>query len=226
MCGRFTLRTPSHTIAEAFGVRERLNLKPRYNIAPTQQVLAVRRAAGGPDRKLARLRWGLIPSWAKDLAIGNRLINARAETVAEKPAFRAAFRSRRCLVPADGFYEWRKTNGRKQPYHFSLPESEVFAIAGLWEAWRSGAGEKIESVTLVTTDANAIVAPIHGRMPVILDPADYETWLTLVATDPEELRKLMRPWVPDRMVARPVGQRLNDPRNDDDSLIEEAPSLA
>ena len=178
MCGRFLLHAPVEVLQRAFGFAERPNLQPRYNIAPTQTVAIVRRKDDGGGRELALVRWGLIPSWAKDASIGGRLINARAETVAEKPAFRGAFRRRRALVPADGFYEWRKREGDrpKQPLLIRRRDGQPFALAGLWEHWRGPEGE-VQTCTIVTTAANVVLAPIHDRMPVILDPASYDRWL-------------------------------------------------
>ena len=210
MCGRFTLRTPAHRLAEAFGVRELPNLRPRYNIAPSQDVVAIRRAADG--RELVSLRWGLIPFWAKEAAIGNRMINARAETAAGKPAFRAAFRRRRCLVAADGFYEWQKTDGGpKQPYFIRLADDAPFAIAGLWERWSAPDGEAVESCTLLTTGANDLLRPIHDRMPVILAPAAYDAWLDAEAPSAEAL---LRPYPAGEMTAYAIGRLVNDPRTD------------
>ena len=222
MCGRFTLRTPAHRLAEAFGVDALPNLAPRYNIAPTQDVVAIRHADDG--RELTMLRWGLIPGWAKDPAIGARMINARAETVAEKPSFRAAFRQRRCLVAADGFYEWRKTaeapKAPKQPYYIRLASGEPFAIAGLWERWRDPAGETVESCTLITTEANPELASIHHRMPVILAPADYDAWLEPHPASAAALHDLLRPYPGAEMVAFPIGRHVNNVRNDDPACIE------
>ncbi len=215
MCGRFTLRTPAHRLAEAFGVRELPNLRPRYNIAPSQDVVAIRRAAEG--RELALLRWGLIPSWAKERSIGNRMINARAETVAEKPAFRAAFRRRRCLIATDGFYEWRKTDGgAKQPYYIRLADEAPFAFAGLWERWAPPDEDAVESCTLITTAANDLLKPIHDRMPVILAPFDHDAWLDAEAPSAEAL---LRPYPADDMIAYPIGRLVNDPRSDEAACI-------
>ena len=222
MCGRFTLRTPAHRLAEAFGVDALPNLAPRYNIAPTQDVVAIRHADDG--RELTMLRWGLIPGWAKDPAIGARMINARAETVAEKPSFRAAFRQRRCLIAADGFYEWRTTaeapKAPKQPYYIRLESDAPFAIAGLWERWRDPAGATIESCTLITTEANAVLAPIHHRMPVILAPADYDAWLEPRPASAAALHDLLRPYPGAAMTAIPIGRHVNNVRNDDPACIE------
>src|SRR5262245_35107324 len=174
MCGRFTLATSRAQLADLFRLAGGPELPLRYNIAPTQPVPVVR--AAGDGRALALARWGLIPRWATDPAIGNRLINARSETVAEKPSFRDAFRKRRCLIPATGFYEWAKTAGGKQPYHFRLLDGRPFAFAGLWERWDRG-GEPVESCTILTTAANAVVRPVHERMPVILPAEAFAAWL-------------------------------------------------
>ncbi len=222
MCGRFTLRAPAHALAAAFKVAIAANLAPRYNIAPTQPVAVVRTApapAGKRVRAFALLRWGLIPAWAKDAAIGARLINARAETLAEKPAFRAAYRARRCLVLADGFYEWqRTTGGGKQPWFIRRADDAPFAFAGLWEVWRGGAGEAVESCAIVTTGANARLAAIHDRMPAILTPEAADLWL---APDqpPARLAELLRPAPEEALVAHPVDRRVNSPANDDPACI-------
>ncbi len=172
MCGRYTLKTPIDVVAEHFGLDEYpSSLTPSYNIAPTQEVAAV--VEEDEKRKLKMFRWGLVPSWAKDPAIGNKMINARAETVSEKPSFRSAFKRRRCLIVADGFYEWQKTDGgAKQPYHFRMKDSSPFAFAGLWETW-DGDGADVRSCSIITTDANDLMKEIHHRMPVILLPDNY-----------------------------------------------------
>ncbi|MGH6960565.1 MAG: SOS response-associated peptidase, partial [Dongiaceae bacterium] len=189
-----------------------------YNAAPSQNLPVVRLDRDG-RRELALLRWGLIPSWARDPAIGYRTINAKAETVAEKPAFRAAFRKRRCLVPADGFYEWQKIDGGKQPWRITLKDGAPFAFAGLWEHWDKG-GEPVESFTIITTTANALCAEIDDRMPVIIGPADYEAWLA--AADTAIPQALLQPYPAETMAAYPVGTRVNSPKNDDAQLIERA----
>ena len=220
MCGRFTLRTPAHRLAEAFGVCDLPNLAPRYNIAPSQDVAAVRRAEDGDGRELVLLRWGLVPYWAKDPAIGNRMINARAETVAEKPAFRAAFRRRRCLVAADGFYEWQKTaDGKKQPWFIRLADDAPFAIAGLWERWKSPQGDAVESCTLITTAANETLGPIHDRMPVILAPDAWDAWLAPESASAGALTALLRPYTGDGLTAQRIGRLVNDPRSDEPACI-------
>jgi len=222
MCGRYSITQPVEAIQHVFEVAERPNLPPRYNVAPTQDVPVVRRGEDGA-RRLALLRWGLIPFWAEDAGIGSRMINARAESAAHKNAFRAAFRRRRCLIVADGFYEWKKPDskgGRKQPYRVTLTDGGPFAFAGLWERWRDpSSGETVESCTILTTDANEALAHIHPRMPVILDPASFETWLD-PSTDPRDARALLGP-CPDRHVtAHPVSTRVNAVANDDPGVIQ------
>ena len=213
MCGRFTQAAPGEVIAELFALPEVPRLAPRYNIAPTQDVGAVRVETDG-RRQFVALHWGLIPSWAKDRTIGSRMINARSETVAEKPAFRAALRSRRCLIVADGFYEWQRLGGRKQPYFMSLRGGGPFAFAGLWERWAGAGAEFVESCTILTTNANETVAPIHDRMPVILDPQDHAAWLDPGIKDAARLLPLLRPQPPGAIRAYPVGLLVNNPAND------------
>ena len=179
----------------AFGGEPPPEMVLRYNIAPTQAVAIVQIAAGTSVRRWQMVRWGLIPSWAKDASIGNRMINARGETLADKPAFRAAFRRRRCLVPADGYFEWQKTGSVKQPYYIRLCDDRPFAMAGLWESWLNPTtNEPLQSCTIITTQANQLTQPIHDRMPVILDAADYELWLDPQLQDPERLGALLRPF--------------------------------
>ena len=221
MCGRFTLRSPAESLALHFSCDIEGELAPRYNIAPTQMVSAVRRQAEDVNARFATLRWGLVPSWAKDLSIGSRMINARAETVAEKPAFRAAFRRRRCLIPADGYFEWLKRGRTKQPYYFRMRDESPLAFAGLWETWQGGADQAaIESCTIITTEANELARPIHDRMPVILEPDHYELWLDPQERDPDVLRPLLRTFQSDAMVVDPVSTRVNSPRIDDPKCIQ------
>src|SRR5262249_23577950 len=177
MCGRFTRTAASkETLADLFQLSDPPGLLPLFNIAPTQPVAAVRVVPGGHEREMVALRWGLIPSWANDPKIGYKMINARAETAATKPSFRSAFRSRRCLLVADGYYEWQKQAGAKQPFYIRLKGGKLFAFAGLWERWAPTDGEAIESCTILTTAANELTKPIHDRMPVIVDPRDYGQW--------------------------------------------------
>lgn len=223
MCGRYSLTTPAEAVRRLLRYPERPNLRPRANIAPTQDVAAVRLerrdSETAPAVHFVWLRWGLIPSWAKDAAIGSRMINARAESVADKPAFRAAFRQRRCLIAADGFYEWRSEGGQKQPYRVALADGGPFAFAGLWERWTKGAdGAPVESCTIVTTEANERLRPIHPRMPVILDPADFDAWLDPDTPGPEA-QALLRPFPGDRLTAYRVSRLINNVANDDPSLI-------
>lgn len=218
MCGRFTLTTPAAALAEIFDLAELPELTPRYNIAPTQPVAVVRaRAEGG--RRLDMLRWGLIPGWAKEPGKGPPLINARADTVAEKPAFRSAFKLRRCLLPADGFFEWRTVDGKKMPVHFKLANGEPFAFAGLWEHWQGPDGRVIESCSLLTTSPNDVVAPVHDRMPVILPREAHAMWLDPALRDPAALQPLLGPYTACAMEAHAVSPRLNSPANDDPELL-------
>jgi putative SOS response-associated peptidase YedK len=214
MCGRFTLTVGAQRLQEIFPLFEVPEFTPRFNVAPTQQILAVRQEEGARPRG-AFLRWGLIPSWAKDKKLSASLINARADTVASKPAFRAAFKRRRCLIPADGFYEWQKGDkkGPKQPYHFRLKDARPVAFAGLWETW-FGEEPAIASCTIITTDANDVVRPLHDRMPVILDPRDYERWLDPACSDPGVLQEILRPYPADQMAAFAVSLHVNNARNE------------
>jgi putative SOS response-associated peptidase YedK len=220
MCGRFTLFDATPVLSREFGVPIRFDIAPHYNIAPSQKVAVVRNRPDDGGRELALLRWGLVPSWAKDPSIGARMINARAETAHEKPAFRNAFRSRRCLVPASGFYEWRKQGPVKQPYHISLLERRVMAMAGLWDRWKGEEGSPIESCTILTTDANELIAPLHDRMPVIISPENYDSWLNPSIRDPAAPAPLLAPCPPEKLIAHPVSRRVNDPSVDDASLLD------
>ena len=224
MCGRFTFATAPTALVELLGLDEPPTLDPRYNIAPTQALLVVRAVLQGETRRreLRLLRWGLVPPWADDPSVGYRMINARSETAASKPAFRAAFRRRRCLVLADGFFEWKRVGrGPKQPHYLRLRDGRPFAFAGLWERWR-GPGDppdELLSCTLLTCAPNELVATIHDRMPVILPPAAYEPWLDPEQQDPAALQALLAPYPAEEMIAYPVGTGVNNPRFDDPSLI-------
>jgi len=220
MCGRFTLSTPAGVIAEQFQLIDVPTLSPRYNVAPTQPVAAVRHAPGNGGRELALLRWGLIPFWAKDPAIGSRMINARSETVAQKPAFRAAFRQRRCLVVADGFYEWQRQEFGKQPFYIRLRDEKPFAFAGLWEHWEGSGDATIDSCTLLTTEPNDLVRLLHNRMPVILAPQDYDLWLDPGVQEAELLQPLLRPYPSQDMIAYPISTWVNSPTNEGPQCIE------
>jgi len=219
MCGRFTNHTPAKIYAQIFSATlDGIETPPRFNIAPSDNVLACRVVADG-ERKLVTLKWGLVPFWAKEPKIGYKMINARAETVATKPAFRAAFRHRRCLICADGFYEWKPTKQGKQPYHIRLIGGQPFAFAGLWEHWERE-DQTIESCTVIVTDANELVNPIHDRMPVILSPDNYDRWLDPTNTDISELQQLLRPFPADEMESYPVSKAVNRAGQDDPRMIE------
>lgn len=212
MCGRFSLAATGEEVAAHYELPEVPFVVPRYNIAPTQPVAAIRLKSSG-SREFTFFQWGLIPSWAKDPSTGSKMINARAETVADKPAFRAAFKRRRCLLPATGFYEWQQTNGRKQPMYIHAAEGGIVSLAGLWEVWQSPDGGLLETCTILTTTPNSLMEPIHNRMPVILDPLDYGMWLD-ADTPPDQLHHLLRPYDPARLDAYPVSAAVNRPQND------------
>jgi len=219
MCGRFALFALGQEVAEQFGVLIDHDLEPRYNIAPTQPVAAVRLAANSGEREFTYVHWGLIPSWAKDPKIGSRMINARSETAAEKPSFRAAFKRRRCLIPASGFYEWQKLSDRKQPTFIHGADGRLLGLAGLWEVWHSSDGSVVESCTILTTQPNELMAPIHNRMPVIIAPEDYSMWLD-PDPQPQDALHLMRPYGSAEMNAYAVSTAVNSPRNDFAACIE------
>jgi putative SOS response-associated peptidase YedK len=224
MCGRFALYITLEELADYFDLPELpAQLAPRYNIAPTQPVGIVRIDAQHKTRAWALTLWGLIPSWSKDPSLGARMINARAETVDEKPSFRTAFKRRRCIVPASGFYEWMKQEGGKQPYFITSASGDLLGFAGLWESWRGPDGEEIESCTILTTDANETIAPLHDRMPVILTPEDYEEWLgdgkDATPTHLSRLKHLFRPYPAAQIQLHPVGTYVNSPRNEGKACI-------
>jgi putative SOS response-associated peptidase YedK len=221
MCGRFTLTADPEQIQIAFpGLTiPTQTINPRYNIAPTQPIAVI------PNDGKSRLDyyiWGLIPSWAKDPSIGSRMINARAETLAEKPSFRNAFRRRRCLVLADGFYEWQQLAGKKskQPMYIHMKNRGVFAFGGLWEIWNAPDGSTVLSATIITTEPNELVRPIHNRMPLILSEDHYDLWLSPDERKSEELQPALHPFPPDEMAAYAVTTQVNSPSNDEPALIE------
>ncbi len=217
MCGRFTLTTDLDRLAEHFRFRAaNLSYTPRYNIAPSQSVLTL---LNDGEPRVELLRWGLIPAWAKDAAIGNRMINARAETVAEKPSFRRALHKRRCLVLADGFYEWKKEGKKKTPLFITLKSRAPFGFAGLWEKWQSSAGETIRSCTSITTTPNGLMASIHDRMPVILPREAEARWLDRTVEDPQALLPLLTPHPAEAMEAYAVSPLVNSPQNDTPACI-------
>lgn len=220
MCGRYTLSSPTDLLADLLELDAVPELAPRYNIAPTQEAAVVRFDAESGVRSLDLLRWGLIPFWSKDPGIGSRMINARAETVAEKPSFRTSFKRKRCLVVADGFYEWQATGGPKQPFYFRFEGGGPFALAGLWDRWEKGEGEPIESFTILTTEPNEVVAPVHQRMPVILDHAGMATWLDPGIEEADRLTPLLGPFPAKGMEGYPVSTYVNSPGNDTPRCIE------
>jgi len=222
MCGRFALNSTPQRIALHFGLAAVPDLVPRYNIAPSQSIVTIREDAQG-SRELAMARWGLIPAWSKEPKTGYSTINARAETVASKPAFRSAFRHRRCLIPADGYYEWSAIPGSKlkQPHYIGLQTTDApFAFAGLWEVWIGADGQRLESCTIIVTDANDLTRPIHDRMPVILPPEAYAEWLSPATNRLAELQALLKPFPSGTMQTHPVGLAVNNPRNDGSELIQ------
>ena len=222
MCGRYRLSRHKQVLVERFGVEddEDFTWQPRYNIAPTDRVPAIRQDAREPKRKISLMRWGLIPSWAKDISIGARMINARADTAAEKPAFREALLRRRCLVPADGFYEWKKLEKSKQPYCLTLADNDVFAFAGIWDRWKDPQAGWIKSFSILTTEPNRLAREVHDRMPAILDPGDYDPWLDPGLTDAAAVLELLKPYDASRMRMYPVSARVNSVKNDDAACAE------
>lgn len=213
MCGRFTRTENMQHLAKLLGLPIPPPLTSRYNIAPSQLVACVRTNSETTEREWVELQWGLVPSWAKETNMGHKLINARGETVAEKPSFRKAFTHRRCLVLADGFYEWKREGTTKQPYYIRMKDHRPFAFAGLWERWEKEA-PTIESCSLITIGPNAVMEPIHHRMPVILATTQYAEWLDVSLHEPERLNRLLRPFPPEEMEAYPVSLMVNNPRND------------
>lgn len=221
MCGRYTLSTPSDDLALLFDISELMPLPPRYNLAPTQEAAVVRVTEPGAPRRLDLLKWGLIPYWAKEAAIGNKLINARSETAIEKASFKTSFKKKRCLIPADGFYEWKKEGKLKQPYLIHRKDGKPFAFAGLWSTWRDPErGLPVETFTILTTDANDLMRPLHDRMPVILDRENFDLWLDPKVEDAAKLQPLLVPHASEDFEAFPVSRLVNSPTNDLPNCIE------
>ena len=220
MCGRYTLTAPSESLAEMLpGLEITDEISPRYNIAPTQEVAVV---PNNGEKRMEYFRWGLIPSWARDPKIGSRMINARSETLAEKPSFRTAYKRRRCLVLADGYYEWRgeRDRGGKTPYYIRMASERPFAFAGLWESWRqAGEDASLQSCTIITCPPNEMLERIHHRMPVILAEEEYDVWLNPEEQAPAELNHLLQPYAPEEMTAYPVTRLVNQPKNDSPECI-------
>ncbi len=226
MCGRFSLAVEGDVLARHFQVPFPEGHRPRFNIAPTQDVAAIRFSGRGTTRELAFLRWGLIPSWSRKGLQGAPLINARAETASEKPSFREAFLERRCLIPADGFFEWKREGNTRVPYYFFPLAGPLFVFAGLWECWREDGREPVESCTILTTGANERVRPLHPRMPVILSPGQQSRWLDSGARDAESLSRLLAPFPAGEMGFRQVSPRANNVRNDDPGILLPVPPPA
>jgi putative SOS response-associated peptidase YedK len=217
MCGRYRLSRRKQIIEEHFdSVSDAEDWSPRYNIAPTQPIPVIRQKPKGPTRELSLMRWGLIPSWAKDASVAAKMINTRAETAATKPAFRDALKYRRCLIPADGFYEWLRTGKVKQPYCFEINEGQLFAFAGLWDRWKDPSGNWMKTCSILTTTPNAVTAPVHDRMPVILDPDAYDLWLDPGMTDVATESEVLKPCDARLMRCYPLSTRINHVANDDE----------
>jgi putative SOS response-associated peptidase YedK len=218
MCGRFALIVDASILAGVFDVDPPRELAPRFNIAPTQTIPIVRAGKEAP-RECSLVRWGLVPSWAKDEKMGGRMINARGETVAEKPSFRSAVKSRRCLIPADGFYEWVRTDSGKQPHFIHFADATTFAFAGLWERWHKGEGGPLDTCTIITTTPNDLLSDLHDRMPVILPQNLYDEWLEPVPMTAERLQEVLVPHPAEGMEAYPVSTYVNKPVNDGPQCI-------
>jgi putative SOS response-associated peptidase YedK len=214
MCGRYTLSSGGEELALLFDLAEIPAVPSRFNVAPTQEAAVVRVESPGEPRRLGMLRWGLVPYWAKEASIGNRMINARSESVAEKPAYRWSFRKQRCLIPTDGFYEWKKEGKAKQPYFIHRKDAKPFALAGLWARWKDPERGPLDTFTILTTDANELIRPLHDRMPVILDPKDFGLWLDPAVEDRERLEPLLTPFDPAQMETYPVSRAVNSPAHD------------
>jgi putative SOS response-associated peptidase YedK len=221
MCGRFVQNIPFETLQQNFNFRTTASdITPNYNVAPTQEILTIIKHDN--ENILDKFHWGLVPFWAKDISIGFRMINARAETVSSKPSFRNAFKIRRCLIPADGFYEWTGEKGNKQPYYVSIPSGEPFAFAGLWESWTDKENDEdsvYKSCTIITTEASESILEIHHRMPVILGPDFYEKWLNVEIQDSKELEPILKDGIIHDMKIYPVSTFVNSVKNNDPNCI-------
>jgi putative SOS response-associated peptidase YedK len=217
MCGRFVANIPADVLKGIFALIETPQIEPRYNVAPTQQVAVVRNQ--GDRNRLDLLKWGLVPTWSKDLSFGSHLINARSETVAEKPTFRHAIKYRRCIIPISGFYEWLRSGGKKQPYYIQLADQSPMCLAGVWESWKAPDGSELETFAILTTSANKLVESIHDRMPVILYPDTFNLWLSHNMHDPEQLQPLYQPFPAEEMHAFKVPDLVNNPRFDSPACI-------
>lgn len=218
MCGRFTLKADTGEVQKAFDLENvGEEIQPRYNIAPSQPIAII---TNHNPKQLTYVKWGLVPSWSKDPAIGNKMINARSETASEKPSFRSAFKRRRCLIPADGFFEWTKQGKKKVPMYIHLENNEIFAFAGLWETWQSPDGSELQTATILTTDPNELIKPLHHRMAVILEPDTYDTWLSPDEMPADALMPLMTAYPSEKMRVYEVSTQVNSPANDNPNIIE------
>jgi putative SOS response-associated peptidase YedK len=218
MCGRFVLEKTPEQLMKVYRLSSSPDLPPRFNIAPSQQIAAVRQQNGG-DRELTFLQWGLIPSWSKDPAIGYKMINARSETVHEKPSFKQAFLARRCIIPASGFYEWEKVGKEKVPHYIHLRDGDVMSLAGLWERWKSPEGKELETCTILTTAANSLIKKVHDRMPVILHRAEFGIWLNRESDEINRLTELFHPYPSDQLEEYVVTKAVSSPSNDSSECI-------
>lgn len=225
MCGRFSLVVPERFFSKVYLFKTMPEMQPNYNIPPGIDIWALRNENKTNHMELVRLRWGLVPSWAKDPKVGHQMINARSETVAEKSSFKAAFKSRRCLIPADGFYEWKREGKSRFPYYIHLRNRAPFAMAGLWESWKNLAGEVLESCTILTTTPNAVMEPLHDRMPVIIPESEREEWLNN-STPIDQLKTMTAPYPEDEMAAYPVSSFVNSPRNNGPKCLEKQDLLS
>jgi len=217
MCGRFVANIPAEVLKGIFSLIEAPQLEPRFNVAPTQLAVVVRNQ--GDNNRLDLLKWGLVPGWSKDLSFGSHLINARSETVAEKPAFRHAIKYRRCIIPTSGFFEWLHTGDKKQPYYIQMADHSPMCMAGLWESWKTPDGSELETFAILTTAANKLIAPIHDRMPVIIHPDAFTLWLSHNMHDPEQLQPLCQPFPAEHLQAFKVPDLVNNPRFDSPACI-------
>lgn len=219
MCGRYTLRAQLNQLLQIYSATSEIEISPRYNIAPSQSVPVLKLGGDNASREIVSMRWGLVPSWAKDEKIGYKMINARSETIEEKPSFRTAFKRRRCLVLADGFFEWQKRGSKKQPYLFQKKNAAPYAYAGLWETWNHG-NQPVVSCTIITTTANELVADVHDRMPVILQDRHLENWLNPEFDHVDRLKSMLEPYPADEMERYPVDPMVGSPQNDKPQCVE------
>jgi putative SOS response-associated peptidase YedK len=225
MCGRFTLQYSNEMLAQIFGAKVSQEIKPRYNISPTQKVPVVRTSPDDSTIHIDLLKWGLIPSWAKDPSIGSHMINARSETADQKPSFKNSLKHRRCIVPASGFYEWLAVEGKKHPLYIKLKDNSLMMLAGIWDHWKSPDGNVIESFSILTTSSNELISPLHDRMPVVLDLKFKDIWLDPKLTNPEQLKPYFKPYPSGSMEMYPVSDLVNSPKNETPECIHSVRSL-